>query len=150
MQRNDGFTLIELLVTIAIIALLAGIAVPQYSNYITRSRIPEATTALGDARVRFEQHFQDNRAYNAAGITGTNATTGCPNAVTPAGTTFQFFTVTCSNMGANTFTVSATGTGPMAGFVFTVNEAGTRATTGVPAGWTANANCWVTKRGGAC
>ena len=36
------------------------------------------------------------------------------------------------------------------GFVFTINQANAKATTSVPAGWTANATCWVTKKGGTC
>ncbi|MGH8742788.1 MAG: type IV pilin protein, partial [Burkholderiales bacterium] len=63
MKTQNGFTLIELMTVVAVLAILAVIAVPAYNDYVTRGKIPEATSNLADLRVKMEQWYQDNRNY---------------------------------------------------------------------------------------
>ena len=58
-----GFTLIEVMIVVAIVAVLAAIALPNYADYIKRGKIIEATSALSDLRTRYEQWYLDNRTY---------------------------------------------------------------------------------------
>jgi len=141
-----GFTLIEVMITVAVVAILAGVALPSYFDYVTRSRIVEAKTNLADMRTRFEQYFLDNRTYPAACVAGATAP---PNISLPAAQ--KYFNVTCGNLSATTYTVTATGVGNMGGYVYTVDQANTRLTTSTGAwGRSSPPNCWISKKSGEC
>ena len=143
--RTGGFTLIEVMITVAVIAILAAVALPNYIEYVTRSKLVEAKSNLSDMRTRLEQYFLDNRSYPGSCTTTSPAPAG--QITLPASA--KFFAVTCA-LTATTYTVSATGTGAMAGFVFTVDETNARKTTAVPAGWTTSNVCWVSRKNGDC
>ena len=51
---------------------------------------------------------------------------------------------------ASAYTVTATGQGSADGFVYTIDQNGNRATTGVPEGWTDSETCWVDREEGTC
>ncbi|MBL8343036.1 MAG: prepilin-type N-terminal cleavage/methylation domain-containing protein [Rubrivivax sp.] len=132
-----GFTLIELLVAIAIVAILAAVALPAYSNYTQRSRVPAALDGLSAYAVRMEQRFQDTGSYANGAACGV------------AVPTVNNFAITCALSGGGTgFTATATGAGAMVGYTFTINHQGARNTTAHPKGTPATA-CWTT-RGGTC
>ncbi len=62
-KRRPGFTLIEVMITVAIVGILAAIALPMYFDQITRSKIIDGTTKLGDFRSKMDKYFMDNRTY---------------------------------------------------------------------------------------
>ena len=128
-----GFTLIELMVAVAVAGILASVALPSYSAYMLRSRVPPALDGLQSLFTRMEQRFQDTGNY---GTTGTTCGVSLP--------TVANFTVSCStSASAQNFSAAATGAGSMAGYTYTINQGGTRATTAHPKG--ANSACWTLK-----
>jgi type IV pilus assembly protein PilE len=143
-QRQQGFTMIEILIVVAIVAILAAIAIPNYRDYVLRGQLTEAFGGLADARVKMEQYFADNRAYPTA------CTTGTPSGAQVKVQALKNFTLTCA-FASGGYTVTATGAGSTAGFVYTVDQNNLRASTvtGVN-GWSGNAACWVTRKGGEC
>ncbi len=133
-----GFTLIEIMVAVVIVTILAAVAVPAYTDYVVRAKIPEATSGLAARQVRIEQYYQDTRTYVGAPDCTLNSTAS------------QYFNFSCSASSATAFTLQAVGKGQMTGFTYTVTQANAKATTAVPTGWTASNLCWVTKKNGQC
>ena len=62
-NSQRGFTLIELMVVIAIVGVLAAVAYPSYSDYVTRSKRATAKSILVMLADRQEQFFIDNKRY---------------------------------------------------------------------------------------
>ena len=63
-KSNNGFTLVELMITVAILAVLAAVAIPAYSNYINRAKQADAIIGLKAAQMAQEQFFSENNAYS--------------------------------------------------------------------------------------
>ena len=151
--RGAGFTLIEVLIAIVVVGILTAIALPQYTIFVQRSRIVDATSTMNDIRTRQEQFFQDRLRYdNGGGACGTVMPPDTPG-----------FTFACLPIGgapAGAYQVTATGIGPMLGFDYDITvdpqPAGVgvlRTTVRVPATWAPTPlpnNCWQVRTGGYC
>jgi len=61
MKKTQGFTLIELMIVVAIIAILAAIAIPQYQDYVSRSRASAAVAELSGYRTAVSSCITDTQ-----------------------------------------------------------------------------------------
>jgi type IV pilus assembly protein PilA len=62
-KMQKGFTLIELMIVVAIIAILAAIAVPQYQNYTKRSKVTEGLALADAAKLAVSETYQTNGTF---------------------------------------------------------------------------------------
>lgn len=146
--RLRGFTLIELVITVAIMGILAAVAIPQYTEFVRRSRIVDAHSAMNDFRTRMEQFYQDNRNYANGAACGVDAAS--------AGSTA--FTLACSAPSTTGYTLNATGNAAqgMSGFQYRLVVAAggvTRSTVSVYTAWMplpSPNTCWQVRKGGYC
>lgn len=88
-QLAKGFTLIELLIVVAIIAILAAIAVPNFLEAQTRAKVSRALADMRTMATGIESYFVDNNKYppfaapdflanTCGGATINSPTTGSP------------------------------------------------------------------------
>lgn len=134
MSKQRGVTLIELMIVVVVIGILTSIAVPAYTDHIVKGKIAQGVGALSEAKVRMEQVFNSERAYN------------CTLDFSPVFKDAPF-EVTVSNCSATTFTMTATGKSGngMNGYTYTINQSGEK-TSKTPA-VAASQGCWLMSKG---
>jgi len=64
-KKQRGLTLIELITTVAIIAILVGLAVPAYDRYTRNTTRAAAKTTLERVRALVESYYLNNKVYTS-------------------------------------------------------------------------------------
>lgn len=143
LTRVKGFTLIEMMIVVAIIAILAAIALPAYSDYVKRANLVDATNQLTAFRAQMEQYYQDARTYASGGA----YTSPCSATGAVYTTTLSKWGFTCSSIDAfkTKYTITASGTGMMTGWTFTIDQNNNQATA-APTGWTSSTSKFCMNR----
>jgi type IV pilus assembly protein PilE len=116
MRTKAGFTLIELLIVVVVVGILAAVAWPSYTRYVTRARRSDAQQFMLDISSRQEQYLLDARAYTGAlNSTGLNLTrTGWSCSATTCSNAYYNVTVAATAGPPPAYTVTATAIGQQA------------------------------------
>ncbi|MDQ0010179.1 type IV pilus assembly protein PilA [Luteibacter jiangsuensis] len=77
---QKGFTLIELMIVVAIIAILAAIAIPQYQNYIIRTQVSEGMNLADGAKTAVAEFYNNTGRFPSK-----NESAGLPQAASISG-----------------------------------------------------------------
>jgi type IV pilus assembly protein PilE len=101
LRHSRGITLMELMVVMAIVGILAAIAVPSYTAYVTRTHRAAARACLSESAQFMERYYTSspNLSY-----VGADVALGCE---TDSGLD-QRYTITLNNLAARTYTLVAT------------------------------------------
>ena len=105
--RDRGFTMVEMMVVAAVIAILAAIALPIYSEQVIKARRVEARTAVLDLATRQERYYSINNAYtDNAALLGYGAAATFP--VSVGSGSVSYYTLTVPSVTAGTATALPT------------------------------------------
>lgn len=107
--RPAGFTLLELMIVVAVIAVLAAIALPNYIEQVRKGKRAEAVQAIGDMQLRQERWRADNSSYATLDeLTGSAANSTAYNAG------LKYYTISISGNNATDYVITATRKGDLA------------------------------------
>ena len=111
-RNKKGFTLIELMIVIAIIAILAAIAIPQFQSYRTRGYNTAARADVKNAYTAAQAYFSDRptATIDAAALAtgGYVASTGVTVGIT-TGTMAGLALTASHSSGDKTYSINASG-----------------------------------------
>lgn len=140
-----GFTLVEVMIVVVLLAILAAVGYPQYTNHVATGYIAEAHADLMDYKNKMESYYQDEKSYRS----GTSGST-CGVQAGVYNTSGKKFAYACT-ADEESFTITATSSVPLLeGIGFTINNNGAKQTFKGTIATIAQATCWAKKRGGEC
>ncbi|MBP5790133.1 MAG: prepilin-type N-terminal cleavage/methylation domain-containing protein [Neisseriaceae bacterium] len=69
-KKQHGFTLTELMIVVAVLAILAGIAIPSYSHFTKKAQLRKAQSALLENAHALEQVYAQKKGFADASNKG--------------------------------------------------------------------------------
>lgn len=118
-RLRRGFTLIELMIVVAIVALLAGVALPSFLDSVRKSRRSDAIAELAKVQQAEERWRSNNTTYNSAdassastGLGLVSGTTASTSYTTSSG--YYTIAINAAAASATSYTIRAAGLGSQA------------------------------------
>lgn len=99
---SAGFTLIEMMVVVAIIAILAAIVLPNYSQYIAKGHRTDAQAAMLNLAQYLESQYNASFNYPASNT--------IPSSLTAPSNVSSYYTLSVDTSNNQKFTITATPT----------------------------------------
>jgi len=103
-NRSQGFSLIELMIAVVIVGILAAVAIPMYSDYVTRSRRADGQATLMQVAQELERCYTQFSKYNDNSCSEVNS--GVVSETSDQG--FYGISASGGNLTESTFTLTAT------------------------------------------
>lgn len=102
-NRSQGFSLIELMIAVVIVGILAAVAIPMYSDYVTRSRRADGQATLMQVAQELERCYTQFSKYNDNSCSVVNS--GVVSETSDQG--FYGISASGGNLTESTFTLTA-------------------------------------------
>ncbi|MDO6763461.1 type IV pilin protein [Agarivorans sp. 1_MG-2023] len=110
MKQVKGFTLLEVMITVAIVAILAGIAYPSYLSHVQSTKREEGKRTLVEAAQHMESYYAMHLNYSGA------VSSASLNFYTPSNDFGEIYTLTAvANSTGTSYTLTATPKGSQSG-----------------------------------
>lgn len=93
--KSAGMTLIEIMIVIVIVGILAGVAYPNFIDYVREARRADAMGQLLTLQMAQEEYRLKNTSYASIADLGITLTS-------------DFYDFTVTNVGGETYTLTAT------------------------------------------
>lgn len=100
-KKLAGMTLIELMIVVAIMGIIAAIAYPNFTDYVKQGRRADAMGELMKLQMAQEEYRLRNTSYASLADLGFTSSS-------------EFYTFSASDLGAETYTLTATAKGAQA------------------------------------